>query len=60
VALWAIVSGHVIAVWWSHRLALLHGSELRFAKQAGLPLTLLMVGYTAISLILLAQPLVEP
>ena len=60
VALWAIVSGHVIAVWWSHRLALLHWSELRLAKQACLPLTLLMVGYTAISLILLAQPLVEP
>jgi hypothetical protein len=60
VALFSIVAGHVMSVWWSHHLALSHWQNARIALKACVPLTLLMIAYTAISLFIIAQPLVEP
>jgi hypothetical protein len=59
VALFSIVAGHVMSVWWSHQLALGHWKNTRFALKACVPLTLLMIAYTAMSLFIIAQPLVE-
>ncbi|HEX2194774.1 MAG TPA: hypothetical protein VHK63_07475 [Candidatus Limnocylindria bacterium] len=54
----AIVLGHVVAVVLAHRLALRGSSR---SMLAGLPLVLLMVGYTVLSLWIIAQPLtVDP
>lgn len=55
----AIVLGHVVAIALAHRLALrsLPGRPLL----AGLPLVLLMIGYTVLSLWIIAQPIaIEP
>ena len=50
VAIGAIVAGHVISIWLAHRLALRElGASLQ-AAIASVPLTILMVIYTAISL----------
>jgi hypothetical protein len=55
----AIVVGHVVAIVLSHRLALRH-SPTR-ATVAGLPMLVLMIGYTIFSLWVIAQPIViEP
>ena len=55
----AIVIGHIAAVVLAHRLAMRDGR--RRAVLAGLPLVLLMIGYTIFSLWIIAQPLtVEP
>lgn len=55
----AIVGGHVAGVALAHRLSLLHAP--RRALLAGLPIVLLMVGYTVLSLWIIAQPIVvEP
>ena len=59
VAIGAIVVGHVIAVWLAHRAALQAFAELRVAVIATIPLTVLMVIYTAISLSIIAEPLVR-
>jgi hypothetical protein len=59
VALVAIVGGHVISIWRAHRLALSMGMSGRKTAMATLPLTLLMVVYTAISLMVLAAPMVN-
>ncbi|MDQ3881110.1 MAG: hypothetical protein M3295_08565 [Chloroflexota bacterium] len=54
-----IVLGHVAAVVLAHRLALRHGRRRAFL--VGAPLVLLMLGYTVLSLWIIAQPLtVEP
>ena len=59
VALGAIVAGHVIAVWLAHRLTLRAFGTRRAAVVASVPLTILMVVYTALSLSVVAEPLVR-
>lgn len=58
VAVTAIVLGHAVSIWWSHRVVLAAGVSPRRGAIAMLPLTLLMVAYTAVSLTLIAQPMV--
>jgi hypothetical protein len=59
VAIGAIVAGHVIAVWLAHRVALREFAATGRARLASVPLTVLMVVYTAISLSVIAEPLVK-
>ena len=59
VAISSIVIGHVIAVWLAHRVALREYGSPRRAVIASIPLTLLMIVYTAISLSVIAEPLVQ-
>jgi hypothetical protein len=59
VAIGAIVAGHVIAVWLAHRVALREFGAARSAITAALPLTVLMVAYTALSLAVIAEPMVK-
>ena len=54
----AIVAGHVIAVWLAHRVMLREVVTPRRAALASIPLTVLMVAYTAISLLAIAEPMV--
>lgn len=55
----AIVGGHIAAVVLAHRLAL--RDQARRPILAGLPLVVLMIGYTILSLWIIAQPIViEP
>ncbi|NML44621.1 hypothetical protein HHL11_12720 [Ramlibacter sp. G-1-2-2] len=54
IAVTAIVAGHAASIWWSHRVTLAHGVAPRRAALALAPLTALMVGFTAVSLLLLA------
>jgi len=49
----------VIAVWLAHRVALREYGSPRRAVIASIPLTLLMIVYTAISLSVIAEPLVQ-
>ncbi len=51
----AIVIGHIAGILLSHRLALRDGPRARLV--AGLPLVLLMIGYTMLSLWIIAQPI---
>jgi hypothetical protein len=54
-----IVGGHIAAVVLAHRLAL--GAQRSRPILAGLPLVVLMIGYTILSLWIIAQPIViEP
>lgn len=55
----AIVVGHIIAVYLAHATALLRGTSARQAIVSQLPMLVLMVGYTMISLWILSQPIVE-
>ena len=55
----SIVAGHVISVWLAHRLALREFGTPRRAVIASIPMTVLMVIYTAISLLVIAEPLVQ-
>jgi hypothetical protein len=57
-AIISIVAGHVVSIWLAHRLALRKFHTPRRAVIASIPLTALMVIYTAISLLVLAEPLV--
>jgi hypothetical protein len=59
VAVAAIVVGHAIAVWLAHRVALRTFGSVRRAVIATLPLTAAMLVYTAISLAVLAEPMVK-
>lgn len=59
VAIGAIVAGHVLSVGLAHRIALRDHATQRQAVVATLPLTLLMVFYTAISLSVIAEPMVN-
>lgn len=54
----AIVIGHVAAIVLAHRLALRDVPRSRFL--AGAPLVVLMVGYTVLSLWIIAQPITLP
>ena len=58
IALCAIVAGHVVSVCLSHGLALKAEIFNQRATQSVLPLTLLMLAITAISLLVLAEPMV--
>ncbi len=58
-AIGSIVVGHVVAVWLAHRLALREFAATGPAVIASVPLTILMVVYTAISLLVMAEPLVQ-
>jgi hypothetical protein len=53
-----IVAGHVLAMYVAHRLALARFSTPRLARRSQYPLAALMVGYTMLSLWILAQPIV--
>jgi hypothetical protein len=55
-----IVAGHVLAMYAAHRLALARFPEPRVARRSQYPLAALMVGYTMLSLWILAQPVVTP
>ena len=58
VAVTSIVAGHVVSIWLAHRLALgLRLSPWRTAL-AMMPLTCLMLAYTAVSLVVIAEPMV--
>ena len=58
IAISAIVIGHVIAVWLAHRVALREYRDPKRAALASVPLTILMVAYTALSLLAIAEPMV--
>jgi hypothetical protein len=58
-ALIFIVGGHVIAVWLAHIEAERHFENHRQALASQWPMLILMLGYTAISLWILAQPITE-
>ena len=58
VAVAAIVLGHAASIVGSHRLVLARGVPPRRAAGALLPLALLMLGFTAVSLLLIAEPMV--
>ncbi len=59
VAIGAIVGGHVFSVWLAHLVALREFGTRRRAAMATVPLTLLMVVYTVISLSIIAEPMVK-
>jgi hypothetical protein len=58
VAVTAIVAGHVASIWWSHRVFLGAGVPPGRAARAMLPMSLLMLAYTAVSMVLIAEPMV--
>jgi hypothetical protein len=56
----AIVTGHIIAVWLAHIAASRIYKDPAMARRSQYPMLLLMVGYTMLSLWILAQPIVSP
>ncbi len=58
-AISSIVTGHVISIWLAHRLALREFRAPGQAVIASIPLIVLMMTYTAISLLVIADPLVQ-
>jgi len=56
----AIVTGHIIAVWIGHATAYAVFDDAKAARRSQYPMLVLMVGYTMLSLWILAQPIVEP
>ncbi len=59
VAIAAIVAGHVVSIWLAHRVALRELGTARRAIMACSPLTVLMLVYTAVSLSVIAEPMVK-
>ena len=55
----AIVAGHIIAVYLAHVIAVRTLRDRRMALRSQYPMLVLMVGYTMVSLWILAQPIVE-
>jgi len=55
----AIVTGHIIAVWLAHVVALRRFGDSKTALRSQIPMLFLMVAYTMLSLWILAQPVVE-
>jgi hypothetical protein len=55
----AIVIGHVVAVYVAHVVALREFRDRRAALRSQLPMLVLMVSYTVVSLWIIAQPIVE-
>jgi hypothetical protein len=58
-SLFAIVVGHVVAISLAHIIALHNLDDSRAAVRSQFPMLLLMVGYTMMSLWIIAQPIVE-
>ena len=58
-SLFAIVVGHVIAVSLAHIIALRNIADPRAAMRSQIPMLVLMVAYTMMSLWIIAQPIVE-
>ena len=58
-SLFAIVLGHVVAVSLAHILALRNLDDPRIAMRSQIPMLVLMVGYTMMSLWIIAQPIVD-
>ncbi|HJP60346.1 MAG TPA: hypothetical protein VJ865_10115 [Gemmatimonadaceae bacterium] len=58
-SLFAIVVGHVIAVSLAHVIALRNIADPRAAMRSQIPMVVLMVAYTMMSLWIIAQPIVE-
>lgn len=56
----AIVSGHIIAVWLAHITAFRIYNDPAGARRSQYPMLVLMISYTMLSLWILAQPIVEP
>jgi hypothetical protein len=56
----AIVTGHMIAVWLAHLTASEVYADNGAARRSQYPMLILMIGYTMLSLWILAQPIVEP
>jgi hypothetical protein len=59
IAIGAIVGGHVVSIWLAHRVALREYGTARRAVVATIPLATLMVIYTAVSLSVIAEPMVK-
>lgn len=59
VAIGALVAGHVASVWLAHHVALREHETPRRAVLACVPLTVLMLFYTAVSLTIIAEPMVK-
>ena len=59
IAVVAIVVGHIIAVYLAHAIALRTLKEHQPALRSQYPMLALMVGYTMVSLWIIAQPIVE-
>ena len=55
----AIVTGHIVAVWLAHVVALRRLRDSSAALRSQIPMLFLMVSYTMLSLWILAQPVVE-
>jgi len=55
----ALVTGHVIAVWVGHVTAFVVFNDAGTARRSQFPMVILMVGYTMLSLWIIAQPIVE-
>ncbi len=55
----AIVIGHIVAVYLAHVMALRAFGDRAIALRSQYPMLVLMVGYTMISLWIIAQPIVE-
>jgi hypothetical protein len=55
----AIVLGHILAVYVAHVIALREYATRRAALRSQIPMLVLMVGYTMVSLWIIAQPIVE-
>ena len=58
VSLFAIVAGHVAAVWLAHVSALRLFASRRAAQRSQYPMLALMIAYTLLSLWIIAQPIV--
>jgi hypothetical protein len=58
-AVTAIVLGHILAVYVAHLVALREYATRRAALRSQVPMLVLMVGYTMVSLWIIAQPIVE-
>jgi hypothetical protein len=56
----AIVTGHMIAVWIGHVTAYVIFHEASATRRSQYPMLALMIGYTMLSLWILAQPITEP
>ncbi len=59
VSLFAIVAAHVAAVWLAHIMALRQFNTPGAALRSQYPMLILMVGYTLLSLWIIAQPIVS-
>ena len=59
VAIAMVVLGHCAGVWLAHRVALRDQGQPGKAVRAALPLVMLMLVYTAVSLFVIAEPMVQ-